>query len=197
MSRFFLYMSILSAGFGGGYWAAPHAQQRTVQRTQKPTPPRIYYTQSEFKFVKAVDGDTLDISDSEGAVTRVRLRSIDTPERGTHHFQAAKIGLEHMCQGKQIKLSKIGDGRYGRISANVTCGKVNVNLQLLALGLAIISIPYADDTNDFAIQAVARHNCDGIWRHALAQNYPPKRLSGKSPIKGFVKFTAHAPCLAP
>jgi len=189
MNHLPLNIYLVSAGFMSGLFAAPLKDKPLTH-----VAPREYYLGTHFTYVKAVDGDTLDIQDSYGNITRIRLHAIDTPERGLPYYEKAAQNLEALCKDTDIRLTQIGDGGYGRISAYVYCGDVNVNTAQIENGMAIISINYANELHLYRLQDKARELCKGIWREVLQNNYPAKRLSGQSPIKGHVKFTNNAAC---
>lgn len=86
------------------------------------------------KVIRVVDGDTIDAEVDLGFKmfyrTRFRLFGINTPERT----------LRSMLQveGKDISIKTLKDktGKYGRYLAIVTAGAVNINEELVKLGLA-------------------------------------------------------------
>ncbi|MEP1231131.1 MAG: thermonuclease family protein [Litorimonas sp.] len=161
----------------------------------KATSPTQYYENETFSFMKAVDGDTLDIIDSHSQQIRIRLHGIDTPERGKFYFSQATKQLEALCKGQTIRLSTIGDGKFGRISANVTCGTIFANAALIESGAAIVSIQYANEPSFYKLQNGTRRACKGIWTKEIEKTYPKSRLEGHSPIQGWVKITSQENCL--
>jgi len=76
MNHLAINICLLTAGFFGGIFAAPHRSGEPALAA-----PPDYYLGTEFTYVKAIDGDTLDITDPRGNITRIRLHAIDTPER--------------------------------------------------------------------------------------------------------------------
>lgn len=169
----------------------------TFKKKSKPqmTAPIDYYTQSTFNFVKVIDGDTLDISDDQANVTRIRLHGIDTPESGKFYAAQAKAELNSLCKDKPIRLSKIGDGGYGRTSANMYCADIFVNAALIESGAAITSIQYADELSLYELQNRAQQACRGVWANPIETSYSPKKLKGHSAIQGDVRITTHQNCI--
>ena len=66
---------------------------------------------------RVIDGDTLVLASGE----RVRLLSVDTPERGEPGFEQAKEVLTFLVRagGHRVFLQRAGKDRYGRTLAHV------------------------------------------------------------------------------
>jgi micrococcal nuclease len=99
--------------------------------------------------VKVVDGDTIDIIIDLGfdltKKERVRLAGIDTPESRTRDLEEKKFGLEAKTFlerrlkdgfGSGLKVKTEKDGKYGRMLGWVTCGKTNINEEMVYRGYA-------------------------------------------------------------
>jgi len=161
--------------------------------------PNSYYLTKTFVFIKAIDGDTVDLSrdtsGSSGSIFRVRLHGIDTPERGKFYYAQAAAQLTALCEGQKIRLADIGDGKFDRISANIYCGEVFVNAALVESGAAITAIKYADDDLLYALQSEARLACRGVWAQPIDTTYSANRLTGYSPIHGKITLTNNQKCL--
>ena len=187
---------ILGAALGFFIGVSAHAVSTSKQKP-KPhiTAPINYFAQSTFRFVRAIDGDTLDIADAQANITRIRLHGIDTPERGKFYAAEATAELNSLCKDKPIRLRKIGDGGYGRISANIYCADIFVNAALIESGAAITSIQYADELSFYDLQNRAQQACKGVWANPIMTSYSPKKLKGRSPIQGNIEITTHQNCL--
>ena len=84
-----------------------------------------------FKLVKVVDGDTIDVDIDLGFGVwlrnqRIRMMGIDTPESRTRDLEEKKFGLlakdklqTLLANGKVIKTFKDAKGKFGRILADV------------------------------------------------------------------------------
>ena len=84
-----------------------------------------------FKLVKVVDGDTIDVDFDLGFGVwlrnqRIRMMGIDTPESRTRDLEEKKFGLlakdklqTLLANGKVLKTFKDGKGKFGRILADV------------------------------------------------------------------------------
>lgn len=81
-----------------------------------------------------IDGDTVVMGDG----SRVRLVGVDSPEAGEPWSREAADWMERESRGKDIRLVKCEErDKYGRILAVLVRGKDNLNLKLLAEGLAV------------------------------------------------------------
>lgn len=73
---------------------------------------------------RAVDGDTIDAKVDLGFHTymtlRLRLKGIDTPERGQPGYQEAKTYVQDTLSGDRFKISTENAGKYGRWLVDVT-----------------------------------------------------------------------------
>jgi micrococcal nuclease len=84
-----------------------------------------------YKLVKVVDGDTIDVDIDLGFGVwlrnqRIRMMGIDTPESRTRDLEEKKFGLlakdklqTLLANGKVIKTFKDAKGKFGRILADV------------------------------------------------------------------------------
>ena len=187
-----LYLGLTALAFLLGYKAAdynPFGHSRTYQS------PQDYLETQILALDRIIDGDTLDVIDKGGNIFRIRLHGIDTPERGKPFYKTASYHLHTLCQDQPIRLSHLGDGKYGRLSARVKYGSIEVNTALIQAGLAITALKYADDMDFYTLQAQARINCRGIWARPLETIYMSSRLQGESLVQGSVNFQSHKICL--
>ena len=81
---------------------------------------------------RVIDGDTVVLDGGE----RVRLLRIDTPERKEKGFQEAKDWMINRVEGLTITIVRKGTGFYKRTLAELYVDGVNINDELLELGLA-------------------------------------------------------------
>src|SRR3989344_2355810 len=85
-----------------------------------------------FKVINVVDGDTLDLNNSE----RVRLSGINTPETGECYYDEAKDELENLILNKEVYLEKdISDrDKYDRLLRYIYINDLLVNSYLIQNG---------------------------------------------------------------
>lgn len=126
-------------------------------------------------FVKrVVDGDTLEI-DYNGAVEKVRLIGVDTPEsvhpnkeKNVPYGKVATQFTKDTLEGKTITLEFDVEerDRYGRLLVYVYIDDVMFNKLLLEEGHAMIAtyppnVKYVDDFTK--LQEIARDEGKGLW----------------------------------
>jgi endonuclease YncB( thermonuclease family) len=97
-------------------------------------------TETGWRVVNIVDGDTIDVRNDDGVEERVRVVGIDTPERGECAFGEASIAMADLVMGEQVTLvagAQDDRDRYDRILRYVDVGDTDAGLELIKLGLAI------------------------------------------------------------
>ncbi len=89
-----------------------------------------------FRVTKVIDGDTFELKGGD----RVRLLSIDTPEKGEQFYEEAKELLKKYTLNKQVELTYADKRRdhYGRLLAFVFVDSVFVNKVILENGLGYL-----------------------------------------------------------
>ena len=92
----------------------------------------IYAQEAIVCVERVIDGDTFVLDGGE----RIRLLRIDTPERKEKGFQEAKDYMIARVEGLTITIVRKGKGYYRRTLAEVYVNGVNINDELLELGLA-------------------------------------------------------------
>jgi endonuclease YncB( thermonuclease family) len=101
-----------------------------------------------------VDGDTIDVTGSDGGTFPVRIIGIDTPEMGACEGPAARNAALFILQGKTVTLTRGIDGedtdKYGRYLRHVTVDGVDYGLTMIQLGQAIARY---DGRDGYGVQA--------------------------------------------
>lgn len=127
------------------------------------------------KVLRAVDGDTILVRDSDGRVERVRYIGVDTPESVKPNTPVQCYGHEAsdfnraLVQGKTVRLvpDREAEDKYGRSLAFVYVGDTFVNAELLKNGYArtIEIAPNTSKAEYFAgLERVAIRTKKGLWR---------------------------------
>jgi len=113
---------------------------------------------------KVVDGDTIVIEGGQ----RVRLLSIDTREKGENCYTEAKNRLEELILLENITLEadKEDKDQYDRLLRYVYLDGVNINMEMVAEGLAIVyiyepNVKYRQEFTDYEKQARDAGGC--VW----------------------------------
>lgn len=82
--------------------------------------------------LRIIEGDTIDIL-YYGKKERIRLLTINTPERNHRGYKQAKKALKKLVSGRKVRLEfevqgKLKRGGYGRILAYIWVNEINVNV---------------------------------------------------------------------
>ena len=114
------------------------------------------------RVVGIVDGDTIDVLLTGNGEVRVRLASIDCPERGQPFSKRAKQRCSELCFGREVQVVKTGTS-YGRWVAFVDVDGEFVQHEMLRSGLAWFAYKYSDDPEMERLEDVARRSRIGLW----------------------------------
>lgn len=109
-------------------------------------------TISRFTVVKVLDGDTGELAGGD----RLRLLSVDTPERDESHYAEARNLFQILAKDKPARLEFVDNrrDRYGRLLAYLYVNdSILVNKALIDSGLGYV---YLFKDNDFTRPEVAR-----------------------------------------
>ena len=78
--------------------------------------------QQEYKITKVIDGDTVTIKYQDGTTDRLRLLSINAPEKDECYGKESKKALEKIIKNKELRFDKdiSGVDIYGRLLRYIT-----------------------------------------------------------------------------
>ena len=122
--------------------------------------------QLEAKIIRILDGDTAEILYGQLPI-KFRLEHIDCPEkRGKQPFgNRAKIALSDLCFGQMVTISS--DGKFDRngrlIGVIFDKDSLNVNKEMVRLGMAWHFKKYSDDMSYDMLEREARAAKAGLW----------------------------------
>jgi endonuclease YncB( thermonuclease family) len=109
------------------------------------------------------DGDTLTVLVNKKQV-RVRLDSIDAPERGQPFGKLSQQSLAQLCAAKDARVAERGKDRYGRTVGRVTCAGVEANSEQVRSGMAWVFVKYAPTGSPlYGLEADAKAARSGLW----------------------------------
>ena len=118
------------------------------------------------KIIRILDGDTVEILYGQLPI-KLRLEHIDCPEkRGKQPFgNRAKIVLSDLCFGQMVSVSS--DGKFDRngrlIGVIFNKDSLNVNKEMVRLGMAWHFKKYSDDMSYDMLEREARAAKAGLW----------------------------------
>jgi micrococcal nuclease len=144
----------------------------------------------EGKVVRIADGDTITVLVDKQQV-RVRLSSIDAPEKGQDFSQWTHRALADLVFGNEVKIVTHGKDRYGRVIGDVFVGDRLVNETIVREGWAWRFVKYSKSPRLAALEREASAGRRGLWagknpippwgyRAEQAKDRQDKRRSGSS-----------------
>ena len=111
---------------------------------------------------RVLDGDTIEVS----GIGRIRLVGVDTPERDEPGFDEATDFVRAETSWKNVK-ADIDDWKprdiYGRVLAVVYVDSLNVNAELLRLGLADVMYIPPSEFNPYLWSLHSIFQAPGLW----------------------------------
>ena len=126
------------------------------------------------------DGDTITVLDAQKKQQKIRLDSIDAPERGQAYGTQAKLFLSNLVFRQNVRIVSSGEDRYGRTLGTVFIGKKNVNLLLVEEGYAWHYVSFAEGKQEYAAaQARAQKARRGLWADSTTPVPPWDYRKGK------------------
>lgn len=129
------------------------------------------------RVVGIADGDTLTVLDASNQQHKIRLSSIDAPEKNQPFGQVSKQSLSDQVFDRQISIETNKVDRYGREIGKVLIGGVDANLEQVKQGLAWHYKKYQDEQpledrlNYQQAEEAARKSRIGLW--SVADPIPP------------------------
>ncbi len=112
---------------------------------------------------RVLDGDTLDCDNRRGRY-RIRLRSIDAPEKSQPWGRASGKNLRRHVLGKPVRIDIPGQDRYGRYLGTVYLRDVNINGLQVREGMAWAYRRYLDSQDYLRWEDLARSEKRGLWQ---------------------------------
>jgi len=147
----------------------PQPAPTSVASTVLPAPPDEAVEEATATVVvHLVDGDTLDVALAGGGEERVRILGINAPERGECLAGEAAEALGRLVDGAEVQLvaDRSDRDRYGRLLRYVERGGVDVGVELVREGYAVVRVSEPDTARRAALRAAesaARDAQRGLW----------------------------------
>jgi hypothetical protein len=95
--------------------------------------------------IRVSDGDTVVVMTEGPDELTVRLAAVNAPDRGECHADESLALLEDIVGGGEVEMVRTGTDQFGRTLAHLYAGGSHVNLELVALGMALVVTPDPDD----------------------------------------------------
>lgn len=120
--------------------------------------------QSREKGIAITDGDTFKLLTKDSVTHRIRLASIDCPERKQPFSKRTKQFASDAIFGKEVKVKTDGKDRYGRYIGWVYYDENKIlNQELLKNGLAWHYRKYSKDQDLRQLEDKARQQKLSLW----------------------------------
>lgn len=112
--------------------------------------------------VKVADGDTVTVLHNREQV-RVRLGSIDAPEKRQAFGTRSQQHLSALVFGRTVRVVEDGKDRYGRTIGVLHVQGINVNREMVKAGMAWAYTDYLNDRLMPVLEIQARVTGTGLW----------------------------------
>ena len=124
------------------------------------------------RVIRVADGDTVTVLRDHGdrkEQVRVRLSSIDAPERRQAYGNVSRQYLAQLVFDRQVRIEEHGTDRYGRVIGVVHVDQHNANQEMVRAGLAWAYRQYLNDSSMLRLETGARRAGRGLWADTDAQ----------------------------
>lgn len=126
----------------------------------------------EGEVVKVLDGDTIDVM-TNGKPARIRLDSIDAPEKSQPFGQKSKETLNDWVARQHVTINVNDTDMHGRLIGVVYLEGVNINRALVEKGYAFAYRQYLKDDTMLELERKAQNNHAGVWSLPESQIVKP------------------------
>lgn len=115
------------------------------------------------KVISVSDGDTITVLNDSKKQIRVRLASIDAPEKNQPFGTQAKKFTSKLIFGKQVLIKNEGSDQYNRVLGTAYLGNQNINKVIVYNGYAWAYRRYIKDTSYISLEMDAKRHQRGLW----------------------------------
>lgn len=124
--------------------------------------------------ISIIDGDTVKVLNHQNEQLKIRLASIDAPERKQPYGAKSKQLLASLIGNKRVTLSCPKKDRYKRLICTITLpsGK-DVNREMVINGGAWVYRKYYKGVDYINAEKYARFNKLGLWDTSEYKAIPP------------------------
>lgn len=121
--------------------------------------------------IVVIDGDTVLFKpDQYGAHShaflKIRLADIDAPEKDQAYGDIATHTLKELVLNQPVEINTVATDAYGRTISHLQKGALQINTEMVRLGLAWSSSRYQRNAEGRAAQDEARRARRGLWVEA-------------------------------
>lgn len=113
--------------------------------------------------IHVLDGDTIDVLVANQKL-RIRLAEINAPEKTQAYGNVSKQTLIKLIKNKDVTVMPIDQDQYQRVIAVVKLGDININQEMVKLGMAWVYTSYNHDLRLPLLEARAKADKVGLWK---------------------------------
>jgi endonuclease YncB( thermonuclease family) len=117
------------------------------------------------KVVGVSDGDTITVLVDKKPI-KIRLEGIDAPEAKQSFGNRSKQALSDLVFGKEVRVKKTGEDRFGRSLGFVSRDGIDINAKMIQDGWAWHYKKYNRDSKLADLELEARVAKRGLWSEA-------------------------------
>ncbi len=133
------------------------------------------------RVVEVLAGDTVYVVDGGHDSRKIWLSGIDAPQLEQLYGKEARSNLSRMVLDQYVDLDTIQSDRYGRITARLLKGNLDINLQQIKDGYAWfyrkdINLPEGLKLIYSEAESIARRDTRGLWE---SRAVPPWEFRSK------------------
>ncbi len=114
------------------------------------------------KVITVLDGDTVQVLRNSYPV-KIRLAGIDAPESAQEYGTASKQSLTELVLRKQVQVNTRAVDDYGRLVADISVDRLNVNHEQVRRGWAWEYSRFQSNKKLVALQNEAKAAKRGLW----------------------------------
>lgn len=115
------------------------------------------------KVVALHDGDTFTLLDKDNFQYKIRMEGIDAPEKGQDFGNISKKFLSDCIYMQTVKVTFNKKDRYSRYLGTVYFNNENINLKMIANGMAWHYVKYSKDGTYANAEKNAKGQKKGLW----------------------------------
>lgn len=134
------------------------------------------------KVIAVLDGDTVLVARPGKRPAKVRLASIDAPEKAQPYGARSRQALAELVLGHEVRVDTVATDKYGRWVAQLTRDGHSVNQQQVSSGMAWEYSHFHRDREYAALQHEAQQARRGLW--AQPDPVPPWEWRKSHPVTG-------------
>lgn len=141
------------------------------------------------RIIVVIDGDTVLFKPDHQSVRsraflKIRLADIDAPEKDQPYGALATLALSELVLKQTVEINTLATDAYGRIIAQLQYGPMQINTELVRLGVAWVQPRYRRNGALLDAQEEARAARRGLWADTAPTSPWVWRRAQKASVNG-------------